>query len=193
MHSFLVIFAYLAMLFAPCAVAQWGDVLVIPWTVRLGRSGRAYTLHPFFASLRRRFSVWEVSELAQSAFVAPRVFSAAGGATLLEAAGVGEQTASFEQAAARVAARLAEMVAEHRKANAAPEAAPEAAPAAQPIRLLPALRDAVPMVASWVFGLPPIFLSSVPSPPGADAVEVSRGEAVAASPPGEAHALEAAA
>lgn len=120
MHSFLVAFAYLAMIFAPCAVAQWGDVLTFPRFFGLLSTRRRRSFaDPLLTALSQRQQAAEMAMLYNDAFVAPAALPrfTRTPATFDDALASASTSATFQAGRARVAACLAAMVEAHRLAN----------------------------------------------------------------------------
>lgn len=137
MHTALVISAYLAMIFVPCACAQWGDVLTAEWwhyklenrrASRRRSSVPALAVDPLLASVRAQRVAIEIETLAAGAFAEPVVRMprlAASSARKMPQPAM--DSASFQRASARVAARLNTLSEAYRRAH-APEPPQTASP-----------------------------------------------------------------
>jgi hypothetical protein len=181
MHSFLVAFAYMMMVFTPCAVAQWGDVLM-DWHYKLFGARRARRFDsftdPLLAAVRQQqaaltgaFAAAQMEALAEGAFVhtLPQPLVAKNAffkprtrfATPLEVQLSGltpMRDSSFQKAAVRVAARVAQMAEAHRLAN-----APMDAQALPSIQEMPLQRPAVTFYADTLPTVLPQFAAAAPT------------------------------
>ena len=127
MHSFLVALAYMAMVFAPCAAAHWGDVLFKPYFgldfgfFAARRQRRFGVVNPMLVLLEQQRAADELAELTEAVFIRPTAFRKMVPVTLTEALAQAspKRAASLEKAASLVARRLTQLSQAHALANAA--------------------------------------------------------------------------
>ena len=120
MHTAIIISAYLAMLFLPCACAQWGDVLTAEWwsyrrAVRRRALNPAMVFDPVFAAVRAERVSIEIETLTSAAFVE---LSAFGSSQRMPRLFTQDQLA-FQRASDRVSARLSALSESYRRAHGA--------------------------------------------------------------------------
>ncbi len=130
MNSAFVLSAYFAMVFSPCFVAQWGDLLTYKWVFALATRRRTHRAEGLLTSFRQvRYAMAVAAEAAFAARGMDEAFAPAPFVVLKYSMPV--DSPAFLEAKQRVATKLAQLaVAQKLRHEAEMEAAAEAAKAA---------------------------------------------------------------